>query len=331
MNIEAEEKLQAIAEQVRKGVSPPRETARSFLLWFGASRRGFRVCRGIKTRLEHYGLRTEPDFQYAYIDGQIAFLKASGQKSQDGSPIDPTHRIARLASANKAPVAVRPDSTLSQVVTLMLNHDYSQLPVMTSPREVKGMVSWKSVGSRLALKQVCAVARDAMEPARIVDIDDSLFSAIAMIAECDYVLVQAKDRQICGIVTASDLTDQFQKLAEPFLLVGEIENGVRRILYGRFTAEELKQVKSPDDTERQVEGISDLTFGEYVRLIEAEPNWLRLKIEVDRVEFTRSLHVIREIRNDVMHFDPEGLDHEDLQTLRRFAQFLKRLRDAGAA
>ena len=33
----------------------------------------------------------------------------------------------------------------------MLSNDFSQLPVMTGPRELKGIVSWKSIGSRLAL------------------------------------------------------------------------------------------------------------------------------------------------------------------------------------
>jgi hypothetical protein len=30
-----------------------------------------------------------------------------------------------------------------------------------------------------------------------------------------------------------------------------------------------------------------------------------------------------------MHFDPDGLDDDDLKFLREFAQFLKRLRDVG--
>ena len=33
---------------------------------------------------------------------------------------------------------------------------------------------------------------------------------------------------------------------------------------------------------------------------------------------------IRDIRNDVMHFNPEGLEAEDLATLRECAQFFSR-------
>jgi len=213
----------------------------------------------------------------------------------------------------------------------MLSNDYSQLPVMTSPRELKGVVSWKTIGSRLALNRPCQLAKDCMESASEIAVDDSLFSAIGAVKDNDYVLVRGRERLISGIITASDLTEQFQKLAEPFLLVGEIENGIRRILHGRFTKDELAAIKAPDDADRVVEAVSDLTFGEYLRLIEAENSWAKLGLAVDRVEFIKQLHKIREIRNDVMHFDPDGLDDGDIVILREFSRFLKRLRDVGAA
>ena len=47
--------------------------------------------------------------------------------------------------------------------------------------------------------------------------------AIPVIVEHGYVLVRQIDRKISGIVTASDLSLQFQELAEPFLHVREVE------------------------------------------------------------------------------------------------------------
>ena len=334
----ADEKLKNICDQLKKGVVPPRETVRAFLLWFGVGRRGARVIRRIRHTLASHSLRTDPDFEFAYIDGYIGFTPAEtndkGGKSGVADPTfaaaDPTYRVGRLQSANLPPLAVKPDSTLPQIVTLMLTNDFSQMPVITGSRDVKGVVSWKTIGSRLALQKSCTTARDCMEPAHIISSEESLFSAISMIAAHDYVLVRATDQQITGIITASDFNEQFRKLAEPFLLVGEIENGVRRMLRGKFTVTELKAAKFPEDTQREVEGVADLTFGEYLRLLESEKQWKKLKLEIDRVEFIKRLEKIREIRNDVMHFDPDGLEDEDLNTLREFAQFLKRLRDVGA-
>ena len=331
----AEEKLTAIAAQLKKGVAPSRETVRTFLLWFQAERRGYRVIRRIRTYLKRHGLATSPDFEYTWLDGTIAFVPAlqdgDATPAQSGAAAaDPTFRIGRLDAANRAPISVKPDATLQQATTIMLTNDFSQLPVMTGPRDLKGIVSWKTIGSRLALKRPCAYARDAMEPAQVVSADESLFDAIARIALHDYVLVQAQDKTFPGIVTASDFNVQFQSLAEPFLLVGEIENGLRRILHQKFTLKELEEAKAPGEDGRVVESPSDLTFGEYIRLIEPEKRWRKLRVEIDRVEFLERLNQVREVRNDVMHFDPDGLDPSDLVFLREFAQFLKRLRDVGA-
>ena len=169
-----------------------------------------------------------------------------------------------------------------------------------------------------------------MEPAHIVSIEDSLFSAINAIAEHDYVLVRATDRKICGIVTASDFNDQFRRLAEPFLLIGEVEGGIRQILHGKFSPKELEDAKAPGEYDRKIEGPADLTFGKYVRLIDSDDRWRKLRLEIDRVEFVSRLNQVRAIRNDVMHFDPDGLEDSDMESLREFAQFLKRLRDMGA-
>jgi hypothetical protein len=192
------------------------------------------------------------------------------------------------------------------------------------------MISWKTIGMRLALKRPCSTVRECMEPPEIVPIDTSLFSALDVVALHDYVLVQANDKMICGIVTASDFNDQFRRLAESFLLLGEIENGVRRILHGKFTTKELEEAKAPGDDGRVISGVSDLAFGEYIRLVEPEKRWQKLSLAIDRVEFISRLNKIREVRNDVMHFDPDGLEPSDLLALRELARFLKMLRDAGA-
>ena len=113
-------------------------------------------------------------------------------------------------------------------------------------------------------------------------------------------------------------------------MVGEIENGIRRMLHGKFTVTELKAACDPNGGPEKVEGVTDLSFGDYIRLIQEDTQWKKLKLEIDRVEFVKRLDKIREIRNDVMHFDPEGLEPEDLTTLVEFAKFLKRLRDVGA-
>ena len=322
-----DEKLQAISDQLKKGISPQAEFVRSFLAWFGAERRGYRVVKNIRRALHRHKLATAPDFEYAYIDGNIKFVKAPGDEPDDS--VDPTVQLSRLDAANRKPLIIAPDAPLQQAVTQMLAKNYSQLPVMTGVRDVKGLLSWRSIGSRLALKRPCPTAKDCMEEAKVLPADEPLLSAIAVIVERDCVLVKAADNTICGIVTAADLTGQFRLLAERFLLVGEIERGIRHILHEKFSAKELEQAKAPGD-DREVTSVADLSFGEYVRLLQKESRWKRLGLEVDRVEFSKGLERVRDLRNDVMHFDPDGLEPIDVEFLDEFAGFLRQLRSMGA-
>ena len=72
-------------------------------------------------------------------------------------------------------------------------------------------------------------------------------------------------------------------------------------------------------------GVADLTLGEYVRLLGNASPWSKLKLFVDRREFIDRLNRVREIRNDIMHFDPQGIDPEAMKALRKFVRFLQEL------
>jgi CBS domain-containing protein len=318
----ANEKLSQVVDQLKAGHVPGPVTVRELLSWFEVKKRGSSIVPWVRETLESKGLLTQPDFDSIWIDGEISFALRTDH--QPPLP-DPTFRVGRLESANRKPISVVPDDTLQKAVTLMLSNDFSQLPVMTNERELKGVVSWTSVGSRLALGITCKTVRDCMEPAHEVQADLSLFAAIALIVKHDYVLVRDATRVVTGIVTTSDLSVQFQRLAEPFLLIGEIENYTRRMLRGKFTVQELAGARDPADTQRVIKGVADMTIAEYKRLVEKPDRWEKLKLSVDRTEFIRTLDRIREIRNDVMHFDPEEIHVDDLSTLRDFVRLFQTL------
>jgi hypothetical protein len=128
----------------------------------------------------------------------------------------------------------------------------------------------------------CSVTREVMEQHQEIRSDASLVSAIGIIAEHQYVLVRGHDQKISGIVTASDLSLQFQQMAEPFLLLGEIENHLWLVISQKFTPTELKSAKDPADMKRIVSSSADLTSGEYKRLLENPERWDKLNITVDR-------------------------------------------------
>lgn len=314
-------------EQLNKGIIPE-VSVREFLSWFGALRRRPNVISNIRKELDLAGIVTDPDFESAFINSSVKIQEARGNSK---SYIDPTPRVGRLTSANNKPISVSPSDTLQKAITLMMSNDFSQLPVMNSERDIKGVISWKSIASSQSLGKDGKTAKDYMYPPLVLKYDATLFEVIEQVAKNDFVFIKSEDERISGIVTATDLNDQFRTLAEPFLLIGEIEIGIRRILHGRFSKAELNKAISPTDKSRSVESISDLTLGEYVRLLENDQRWEKLNLKLDKVEFKKQLDRVRELRNDVMHFDPDGLETEDINFLHDFSRFLITLRSIGVA
>lgn len=344
------ERLADIAKSLRADKVPDSVSVRTLLGWFGVKRRGYFKVRDIRNALRKAGLVTAPDFEGAYIDSDITFaLKVNAKRSKAADPTsdspdsgaarspqldgaepsilggsidDPTYRIGRLPAANRPPLFVRPDAPLKEAITQMMLNGFSQLPIMQSERVVKGIISWESIGSRQVLGGEGALVKDCASSAEIISADTSLFAAIDRIVANQYVLIRDAQNKISGIVTTSDLSIQFHQLAEPFLLLSEIENHIRKLVDGKFTLRELRSVCSPTEP-RDIQTVADLTFGEYVRLLENPDHWSKLKLELDRGAFVKKLNVVREIRNDIMHFDPDPIDDEELQTLRNFKQFLQ--------
>lgn len=239
---------------------------------------------------------------------------------------DPTFRIGSLPAANKLLTTVGQDDDLKKAITKMLQYDYSQLPIMQGEREVKGMISWKSIAAHQAIGGPCPKVRDCREDAQVVDANGTLFDAIPTIVRHGYVLVRSpKDRRITGIVTSSDLSLQFQQLAEPFLLIREIELHIRQLLGGKLTEADLFSLTSPDAGTPSPKTISDLSFGGYVRLIQKPDIWCKLSLNIDQASLTAQMEDVRKIRNDVMHFDPDPLTSKQLGVLKNAAKFMQNL------
>lgn len=345
--------LAEVAAAVQAG-GKPTETVRTLLRRFGFERRGYHKVRDVRRALASAKLTTLPDFNAVPLDAEITYHPASrgGSSSSAAVPAetqvasadsvsgniedvsadatykssDPTYRLNRLDDGSQELVSVKPDETLRRATTLMMSNDYSQLAVISGGRTLKGVVSWKSLGMRFALGGRPEFVREAMEEhTTTVESDASLFAAIPRIIENDYALVRRADGSY-WIVTTADLSSKFRELAEPFLLLAEIENQLRGLLDEHLSKPTLQAAKDPSEVERRIQSAADLTLGEVLRLLEQQEQWDKLAPALDRVEVIGQLVAVKNIRNDVMHFDPEGVGPSDLQTLRTFARFLQDFR-----
>jgi len=244
--------LHEIAERLKNGQRVEPISVRALLSWFGAFRRGSWIVAKIRSDMGKLGIETVPDLESTYIDGSLTLgiaspvvdvspeplTKDSGVKEPLDDDDDPSYRVGRLESASKAPLCANRLDPLARAVTDMLFHDYSQLPVVTEDGILK-VISWKSIGHRLALGRAVDRVSECLDEARVIDREASLFEAISVIVENDYVLVREGDNKLTGIVTAADLALEFRKMSEPYLLIGEIENHIRPLVAGGFSPEEL--------------------------------------------------------------------------------------------
>ena len=131
-----------------------------------------------------------------------------------------------------------------------------------------------------------------------------------------------KEKKIKGPVTPSDLSEEFIEQIEPYILLEQIENFIRLILHDKIILEDLLKLLTIEDENRKIESISDMTFGEYLRVIENDEMWDILKLPFVKADFTNELDEIRKIRNGVMHFHPDKISEEDLIQLRKMSKFL---------
>ncbi len=104
----------------------PTLSVRDFLSWFGVQRRGGGIVAKIRDTLNKAEVRTEPDFESAYIDSSIGFILASPVNEKESPDVesgnaevfsvnttsysDPTYRISKLEAANISPAAIPPDA-----------------------------------------------------------------------------------------------------------------------------------------------------------------------------------------------------------------------------
>lgn len=321
-------------EELGQGMKPAAEelTVRELLGKYNfAVRKGY-ITTHLPNKLEELGLRCVPDFLNVWY-GATVQLELDDDVTDgvpDGKRADPTRRIDTLEAAHNKPISVKPTDPISAATTVMQIHDFSQLPVMETDFKVNGIISWKTIGMRTALGKECQIVRHCMDPAVEVAADARLFDAIGDISDHGYVLVRGANNKISGIVTTSDLADQFVQLARPFLLIGEIEGHLRNLLHRKFTLDELRGDGSGSEGGRTINGTADLAFGDYCHILQNPKYWERLNLNIDRGQFVDHLERVRTIRNDVMHFNPDYLDIETTKLLRDVARFFDDLARMGA-
>ena len=241
------------------------------------------------------------------------------------SSADPIIRVASLAAANRGVVSVSVSDKLEKATTLMLFENYSQLAVMQGARDAKGMISWESIARRSMQSPAPSTVQDCMIEARTVNATAALFDTLREVEQYGYVLVRDKGK-ITGIVTATDFAVELATMSQAFISIGTIERLIRNRLHPCLAEADFTHLEQHSQA-LALKDFARLTFGENVRLMERPEIWSRLKVSVDKAEFTGRLSTIKDIRNDVMHFGPDPLPASQKNSLEQMESFLRHVFD----
>lgn len=327
-----EEQLDKITER-----KPWVTTPTDIVNLYGYSKRSPRIVTEVNQLLESKSLVAEPDFDntYCYSPVIVRLKKEeigsdTEEKVEESVVHDPVPRLSRLKSANlydassetSRLVTVNRETTIKEAVTLMMQNNYSQLPIVANKgRKLEGIVSWRSIGKAISMNRDPRRVFDCKEDIEPVKLDFPLLEVMDKVQRDEVVVVKNRDEVICGIVTASDIAEEFKKHAEAFFLIEEIEKQIRYLLKD-CKIDELLICLDPEKLGKEVKDIYDLSFGHYAVALERDAFFEKLNLCIEKSVFVKGLHDVRLIRNDVMHFSPDPMSPEDIEKLRTFARFL---------
>ncbi len=309
---------------------PMRLSIRQLLAYWGASRRTDELVSEVERELAESGVVAVPAISDGWLDDLVALAPLPSAPNEGATrvyaapptpPAAVSVSISTLMSATGGVVSVNQGDSLDRVVTLLLQHNFSQLPVLNDEGNVVGAVSWESIG-RAHLGHEAAQLSDALMHPPVVTSDADLLDVILDVSLYDFVIVRASDSfRPIGLVTVADLSVQYRVMASPFTLVEEVERRLRRATDERVPLTAMKAAVGPKNA--HVQSASNLTMGNYKYLYAESSNFERLGWSLDHDMFLELLGAVHSLRNSLMHFSTDPLSEEDLAPVRSFLQILR--------
>lgn len=241
---------------------------------------------------------------------------------------------------------VSPDTSVSDALDVMQEHNYSQLPVVDGDR-VLGLFSYrafaKGILDVLSFNPIAEhlTVEDFVEepPFRSEDRDpEEVFDDLD---RRDAVLVGSRDN-MTGILTPMDVLRHLHVTAEPFVLVAEIEHLIRDIISACVDAQQLEECAiralhgSPyDDKEDVPRKLTEMSMGDYLGIVRHGDNWSRYfgaafsssGNPLQRNITETQIKDARKLRNVVFHLK-RPLTEEEISGLRDTRSWLRERRES---
>ena len=185
-------------------------------------------------------------------------------------------KIKELKCSNAGVIKVNEDDNINVAITKMAVDEYSQLAVISSDDQYVGIVSWASIGHKLKFSSSEGIVKDFMDTnIPTVKSEDNLMVSFDYILKKEFVLVEDHKRKIVGRITNYDLAEYFRDASKGLIMLNHIENDIRDLISGEINMETINASLSK---KKKVKSIIDMTFFQYMEVLEKEDNWNLLKL-----------------------------------------------------
>jgi len=138
--------------------------------------------------------------------------------------------VQQLIAGCPTPTIIGPEQTGLEALNLMIQHDYSQLPVVDGDSRLIGLITGDSllraVNSLGVLPKELRV-KDAQLKPRTASVDSDVFDLLDDLKAAAAVLILDAAQQLVGVVTDYDAMDFFRRHSEDMMLVEDIETSLK--------------------------------------------------------------------------------------------------------
>jgi predicted transcriptional regulator len=257
---------------------------------------------------------------------------------KDDALIASFHRVESLIPVNQELVAVPPEMRVSDALEIMQTNHYSQLPVVAG-EAVLGVFSYRSFSSKALAKQKSAreslgelPVEEFLENFEYVHSAEDWNQVLRYLNQDDAFFVGHRDA-LDGMVTTMDLLNYFREIANPFIMIAEIELSLRQIIQTCIDSSKIE-----DAIQRSLHSaypgrpvptdLLEMTFDNLAQIISNGTNWPHFKPmfgeqEKEQKRTNEKLRQIGKWRNTVFHFRHK-LENWELETLTEYREWLHR-------
>lgn len=240
--------------------------------------------------------------------------------------------ISELIQEKDKLITVTKDSKIRDALAIMLENDYSQLPVVDEDGNLTGIITEQSILSfYFHLEELSLLNEDVdhcQTKAVTISGESDIFDALDLLQKT-YAIVVLEELKPVGILTDYDTTNFFRKLSEGLILVQDIETTLKNYIENIFSSIDeldtalIRTFKADDqDDTRPSRAYDDLTLWDIILLIVTKGNWEFFEPYLQpKHVFHKLMNKVRLIRNQLAHFRGQ-LEPLQLNALKRATDWL---------